>query len=104
MGERMIDELIEAGWYGLESDFDPQAFVHWKMKALECVECLMGPEHPYIQYFNLFVLRPASTDLLVGEGILNAMREQLAGASRSSFLREEPRRGHDLMTSGNAAA
>ena len=104
MGKRMIDELIEAGWYVLESDIDPRAFVQWKMRALECVECLMGPEHPYTQYFNSFVLRPASTDLLAGEGILNAMREQLAGASRRGSLRVVPRRVHDLMPSGSAAA
>ena len=104
MVERTIDELIEAGWYVLESDFDPRAFVQWKIRALECVECLMGPDHPYTQYFNSFVLRPATIDLLAGEGILNAMREQPAGTIRNGSLHQEPQSVDDLMPSGSAAA
>ena len=104
MVERTIDELIEAGWYVLESDFDPRAFVQWKMRALECVHCLMGADHPYTQYFNSFVMRPASTDLLAGEGILNAMKEQVGGTSRSGSLCQDPCSIAHVIPSGNAAA
>ena len=104
MVERTIDELIEAGWYVLESDFDPRAFVQWKLRALECVECLMGPDHPYTQYFNSFVTRPASPDLLAGEGILNAMKEQVGRTSLSGSLCQEPCGIDHVTPSGSAAA
>ena len=75
---RMVDDLIEAGWYVLESDFDPRAFSEWKAKAFECVHAMMGPSHPYTQYFKAFVTSPEHADLLAGEGILNAVKEQMA--------------------------
>ena len=103
MVERTIDELIEAGWYVLESDFDPRAFVQWKLRALECVECLMGADHPYTQYFNSFVTRPASTDLLAGEGILNAMKEQVGGTTLNDSLCQDPCIVDHLLPSGGAA-
>ncbi len=104
MFDRMIDELIEAGWYVLESDFDPRAFVQWKMRALECVHCLMGPDHPYTQYFNSFVMRPASTDLLAGEGILTAMKEKVSATDRSGSLCQGPCSIDHATPSGSAAA
>ena len=32
--ERRIDDLIEAGWGVVDSEFDPIAFHHWRRSAL----------------------------------------------------------------------
>ncbi len=53
--DNMIDDLIEAGWYVLESDFDLKALSNWRKEAFECVTALMGPDHTYTQYFKDFV-------------------------------------------------
>ncbi len=100
----MIDNLIEAGWHVIESDFDPRAFKNWKMRAFECVHSLMGPDHPYTQYFNAFVIRPQCTDLLAGEGILNAVRDK--AGSKSSDGPSDPRAccANDLMSDKSADA
>jgi hypothetical protein len=77
--EKMIDDLIEAGWFVLESDFDTRAFGRWRRQAFKCVEVLMGPDHPYSLNFRDFVFKERNKDLLAGEGILTAIKEQLPG-------------------------
>ena len=47
LATKAIDELINAGWEVLESDFDPVAFMKWRRSAYECVVVLLGPDHPY---------------------------------------------------------
>ena len=79
--DRLVDNLIEAGWDVLESDFDPGAFRVWRKAASECVAALAGPHHPYTKYFEDYVLVPESTDLLAGEGILMAIREHVCPRS-----------------------
>lgn len=80
---KKIDDLIEAGWHVLESDFDPGAFKKWKKEAFECVTALVGPDHPYAQYFSQFVLEPKRRNLLAGEGILVAMRHTVPPGPRT---------------------
>jgi hypothetical protein len=75
--ESRIDDLIEAGWYVLESDFDLNALSNWRKEAFNCVTVLMGPEHTYTQYFKDFMKETAKGGVLAGEGILNAVREHL---------------------------
>jgi hypothetical protein len=77
--EKMIDDLIEAGWFVLESDFDTTAFGRWRRQAFKCVEVLMGADHPYTLYFKNFVLKEGNKDLLAGEGILTAIKEHFSG-------------------------
>jgi len=80
--ERRIDNLIEAGWQVLLSDFDEQAFSIWRKEALRCVEAIMGPNHTYTRYFKEFSHGGDRLDLLSGGGILAAMKEQIGGAVR----------------------
>jgi hypothetical protein len=90
--ESKIDHLIEAGWHVLLSDFDTSAFAVWRKEALECVTALMGPNHTYTKYFQDFVHGDDTRDVLSGEGILAAMREQIEGGGRRSGADEHARR------------
>jgi len=76
--EQTLDDLIEAGWRVLQSDFEPDAFLTWRKRALDCVTVLVGPDHPYAKFFNAFVVQEARNSLLAGAGILEATREQVA--------------------------
>jgi hypothetical protein len=67
-----IDNLIEAGWGVLDSDFDLVAFQRWRCRALDCLTALVGPDHVYTRQFG-------KRDLLVAGGILSAAKEQMAG-------------------------
>jgi hypothetical protein len=55
--ERTIDDLIEAGWHVLYSDFDGVAFEDWRRKVLDCVNELLGPDHRHTQHFKNCVRR-----------------------------------------------
>jgi hypothetical protein len=74
--EEQIDGLIEAGWYVLESDFDQAAFINWRQRAFHCLMTLLGPDHPYTEYFRAFVVKAEKYQLLTGTGILAAAREK----------------------------
>lgn len=80
--EHLVDNLIEAGWHVLDSDFDMTAFTHWRKQALDCIGALMGPAHAYTQYFKDFVDQAEKASLLTGAGILVATKEQMAKAER----------------------
>ncbi len=75
--ERKIDELIEAGWGVLKSDFDPAKFQHWRLKAFECLTEMLGPEHVYTKYFEKFVRKGDSKNVLAGGGVLVAAKEEI---------------------------
>jgi hypothetical protein len=77
--EQRIDDLIEAGWGVLHSDFDPVAFQHWRSEAFACLNAVVGPDHVYTRHFANFVRQGGSADLLAGGGILSAAKEQMAG-------------------------
>ena len=76
--EQSIDDLIEAGWHVLDSNFDATAFANWRKKALDCVTALLGPSHTYTCYFREFVEEGETESLMIGEGILAAAKEHLA--------------------------
>ena len=82
--EQLVDNLIEAGWHVIDSDFDMMAFTHWRKQALDCIGALMGPAHAYTHYFRDFVEQAEKASLLTGEGILVATKEQIAKAQRQS--------------------
>ncbi len=100
----MIDNLIESGWEVLQSEFEPRAFTNWKMRAFQWLYAVMGPDHPYTEYFNTFVTRPQYTDLLAGQRILNAVREQMARPRRIGSPDRHPCRVSLLLPSGSADA
>jgi hypothetical protein len=75
---RMIDDVIEAGWYVVESGYDVTAFRAWKERAFACVSGLMGTDHPYTRYFGEFVSEAEQKNVLTGEGILTAVKEQIS--------------------------
>ena len=81
---KAIDKLIDAGWQVLESDFDPVAFMEWRRRAFDCVVVLMGPDHPYAQFFQEFVNKDNRGSLLTGAGILTATKEQVAARNQTS--------------------
>ena len=75
--ERQFDELIKAGWGVIDSDFDPVAFQHWRLKAYECLSAMMGPDHVYTRYFEQFVEKGEKTNVLAAGGVLVAAKEQI---------------------------
>ena len=77
--EQRIDELIKAGWGVLESDFDPNAFQNWRVKAFECLRAMFGPDHVYTKYFQHFVEQGDRTNVLAAGGVLVAAKEQMKG-------------------------
>ena len=50
--EESIDDLIEAGWCVLDSDFDPIAFHRWRRSAFHCLTDMLGPDHYYTRHFG----------------------------------------------------
>lgn len=77
--EEPIDDLIEAGWGVLDSDFDPVAFQRWRRRAFDCLRAMVGPDHVYTRHFERFVRQEGEADLLIASGILSAAQEQMAG-------------------------
>lgn len=75
VAEEQIDNLIQAGWQVLLSDFDVVAFQNWRKKAFDCLHALLGADHIYTQYFRNFVKEWEETNLLTGGGILIAAKE-----------------------------
>jgi len=43
--EQRINNLIAAGWYVLDSDFDPAALQHWRVQAFHCCDDVLGSDH-----------------------------------------------------------
>jgi hypothetical protein len=70
--EGRIDALIEAGWHVLETDFDDDAFLCWRMRAYECLKVLLGPSHHYTEHFRSAVKGSEATAVLTGVGFLEA--------------------------------
>ena len=82
--ERRIDDLIEAGWGVLDSDFDPVAFQRWRCRAFDCLTALVGPDHVYTRHFEKFARQGGKTDFLAAGGILIAAKEQVSCNSPGS--------------------
>jgi hypothetical protein len=74
--EQRIDDLIEAGWGVLDSDFDAVAFQRWRRRAFDCLTAMCGPDHVYTRHFERFVRQEGEADLLIASGILSAAKEQ----------------------------
>ncbi len=66
--EERIDSLLEAGWYVLESGFDPRAFAHWRREARDCIAALAGPDDAATRHFRDSVEGAKATDLVTATG------------------------------------
>jgi hypothetical protein len=44
MLNKRLDDLIEAGWHVIDTDFDGDAFRHWRNQVSSCLSILTGPE------------------------------------------------------------
>ncbi len=77
--EDRMDELIEAGWRVVDTDFDPEAFKHWRLKVFECLTAMFGPDHVYTKYFEHFIEQGGTTSVLAAGGVLVAAKEQAKG-------------------------
>ncbi len=73
--EKSIDDLIEAGWYVLDSNFDETALQNWRDRALTCLTKLLGPEHVYTQQFNDWVRNREKLNVMAAGGVLVAAKE-----------------------------
>ena len=76
--EKRIDDLMEAGWHVLESNFDESAFQNWRREAFDCLAAMLGPEHTYTRYFKKYVDQHPRAGLLTGGGILGAAKAEMA--------------------------
>jgi hypothetical protein len=75
--QRRIDDLIKAGWGVVDSNFHPAAFHHWRREAFYCLKALLGPDHPYTEYFKNNVRKAEQNNVLAGGGILTAAKETM---------------------------
>ena len=73
---KIVDELIDAGFQGLESD-DPVAFMEWRRR----VAALLGPNHVYTQLFQGPVDKK-SKDVLTGGSIPNGATDQVVAPNK----------------------
>jgi hypothetical protein len=100
-GEQRIDDLINAGWHVLETDFDVVAFQHWRKLVSDCLDTLLGPDHTYTQYFEDYVQKPEKINLLTAEWILEAAKETVfhTGLVEQNGLRERQTTGKERVGS-----
>jgi hypothetical protein len=73
--EKAIDDLIEAGWYVLDSNFDETALQNWRDRALICLTKLLGQEHVYTRQFSDWVEHRERLNLMAAGGVLVAAKE-----------------------------
>jgi hypothetical protein len=73
--ERLIDNLIEAGWHVLDTDFDETALQNWRELAHICLTDLLGSDHIYVQQFTDWVRQREKLNLMAAGGVLVAAKE-----------------------------
>jgi hypothetical protein len=76
--EKLIDDLILAGWHVLDTRFDEKAFGAWRERALYCLTDLLGHDHHYTRSFRVWVKEHKTGAVLTGGGILAAVKEEIA--------------------------
>ncbi|MBM3302314.1 MAG: hypothetical protein FJY85_20475 [Deltaproteobacteria bacterium] len=50
--DRQLDNLIEAGWQVIESDYDIRAFCQWRKEVVNCLIALLGPDDRRTRIFE----------------------------------------------------
>ncbi|MDD3471146.1 MAG: hypothetical protein PHS86_00035 [Syntrophaceae bacterium] len=61
--DKRLENLVEAGWHVIDSEFDRKAIMFWRRSAFEFLEELLGPEHVATQSF-LLCLRHSEAELV----------------------------------------
>jgi len=84
--EARIDDLIEAGWSVLDSDFDPISFHRWRRSALNCLNDTLGPDHYYARHFATLWRHGCNAETLAAVGILSEAEQQMATNRRGGGL------------------
>jgi hypothetical protein len=77
MGDAMysgkrLDDLIEAGWHVVDSEYDAEALCYWKKKVLDFLTDFVGPDHACTQSFRHCVQQTELFDQFDGCEILAA--------------------------------
>ncbi|MDQ7784141.1 MAG: hypothetical protein RDU20_14750 [Desulfomonilaceae bacterium] len=89
VAEQQIDDLINAGWDVLESDFDESTFLRWRRHAYACVSELVGAEHPYAEHLRVRIGGVEPSTVLADVGVLTAARLWRFQDYRPSFTRRK---------------
>jgi hypothetical protein len=87
MGDAMysgkrLDDLIEAGWHVVDTEFDARALYYWRKKALDFLTDFVGPDHACTQIFRHGIEQPELFDCLDGSEVF------AAGAKDHSSIEE----------------
>ncbi|MGB6067470.1 MAG: hypothetical protein WBG50_21915 [Desulfomonilaceae bacterium] len=69
---KSLDDLIEAGWHVIDTEFDAGAFYYWKRKALDFLTDFVGPDHESTRSFRNRIEQTERFDPLDRSGILTA--------------------------------
>jgi hypothetical protein len=85
--DKEFENLIEAGWSVLRSDFTESAFLHWRQRVQEYFSVSLGHDHPYARCFGEWVQTSGQCELLVGVGLLTAAGMSTSCSSRAGVLK-----------------
>lgn len=53
--QKRLDDLIEAGWHVIDTEYDEQALYFWKKKAYDFLSDFVGPDHACTRDFANYV-------------------------------------------------
>jgi hypothetical protein len=53
--DKRLDDLIEAGWHVIDTEYDRHAFYFWKKKAHDFLSDFVGPDDACTQDFKNYV-------------------------------------------------
>jgi hypothetical protein len=59
--EKRLDDLIEAGWHVVDTEYDRKALYFWKKKAYDFLSDFVGPDHASTQVFKNYVTPDETT-------------------------------------------
>ncbi len=79
--ELNFERLIKAAWDVTARDFDENAFLEWRKRAVEYLTEILGPDHYYTQSFGNGVSLGEGKAVLSGIGVLSAAKEQVVNAN-----------------------
>ncbi len=69
---KRLDDLIEAGWHVVDTEYDAEALYHWKKKVLDFLTDFVGPDHACTQSFKHRIQQTELFDHFDGSEILAA--------------------------------
>ena len=75
--EHTINDFMKLGWHILDNSRDEATFAQWKIRALEYLVALLGPEHVYCIRLRRIMGETGIRGLLAGIGILAAAEQEL---------------------------